>query len=277
MILVTGASGTVGSEVVKALAAKGAKVRACYRSRGGNVPAGVESVALDYQKPETIRPALAGVETLFLLSNTVEPERAVVDEAKRSDVKRVVKLSVVNAPEEGFTFARWHRAVEKHIEASDLAWTFLRPNGFMQNVINYMGASIRAESAFYSSAADGAISHVDARDIGAVAAKTLTEPGHEGKAYVLTGPAAITYKEIGDTLTRVLDRLVRYVAVSHEQYRQAAIEHGTPVAYADALVDLNRYYAEGHAALVTRTVRDLLGRDPISFVQWARDNAAALR
>src|SRR5437762_13592806 len=126
MILVTGASGTVGREVVKALGAASARFRAGYRTRPQNLPTGVDAVALDYDKPETVRPALEGVETLFLLSNTVDPERKVVDEAKRAGVKRVVKLSVFGAEEEGFTFARWHRAVEKHVEASGLAWTFLR-------------------------------------------------------------------------------------------------------------------------------------------------------
>jgi uncharacterized protein YbjT (DUF2867 family) len=277
MILVTGASGTVGSEVVKALGGSGARVRAGYRSRPQNVPKGMESVALDYDRPATIRPALKDVETLFLLSNSVDVERKVVDEAKRSGVKRIVKLSVLGAAEEGFIFARWHRAVETYIESSGLAWTFLRPNGFMQNVVNYMGDTIRGQSALYSSGANGAASHVDARDIGRVGAKVLTEAGHEGKAYDLTGPAALTYGEIAETLTRVLGRPIRYVPISHEQYRQAAVAAGTPEGYADALVDLNRYYAEGHGARVSPAVRQLNGRDPIPFAQFARDYADKLR
>jgi hypothetical protein len=120
MILITGASGTVGSEVVKALAASGARMRAGYRTRPQNVPAGVESVALDYERPETIRPALAGVEAVFLLSSSVQPERNVVDEARCAGVKRIVKLSVLGAAQEAFSFARWHRPVERHIEASGL-------------------------------------------------------------------------------------------------------------------------------------------------------------
>jgi uncharacterized protein YbjT (DUF2867 family) len=182
MILVTGASGTVGSEVVRALGERGARVRAGYRSRPQKLPAGFESVALDYEQPETIRPALAGVETVFLLSNTVEREKQVVDEIKRAGVKRIVKLSAFGAAEEAHSFARGHRAVERHIEASGLAWTFLRPNGFMQNVVNYMAETIRSQSAIYSSAANGAISHIDARDIGTVGARVLTESGHEKKA-----------------------------------------------------------------------------------------------
>ena len=277
MILVTGASGTVGSEVVKALGGRSAGVRAGYRTRPQNVPAGVESVKLDYERPETIRPALQGVDTLFLLSNTVDPERKVVDEAKRAGVKRIVKLSVIGAAEEGFTFARWHRAVEKYIEASGLGWTFLRPNGFMQNVVTYMGETIRSQSAIYSPAGNAAASHVDARDVGAVGARVLTDKGHEGKAYELTGPAALTYGQIAEILSRVLGRTIGYVPISPEQYRQAAVAAGTPEGYANALVDLNRYYLEGKASVVTPAVRQLTGRDPIPFEQFARDYADKLR
>jgi uncharacterized protein YbjT (DUF2867 family) len=271
MILITGASGTVGGEVLKALGRT--KVRAGYRTRPQNIPPGVESVALDYDRPETIRPALQGVDTVFLVSNTVDPERRVVDEAKRAGVKRIVKLSVIGAAQEGFTFARWHRAVEKHVEASGLAWTFLRPNGFMQNVVNYMGETIRKQSAIYSSAGDGAVSPIDARDIGAVGARVLTGPGHDGKAYELTGPAALTYGQVAQILSRALGREIRYVPLSPEQYRQAAVAAGTPEAYADALVDLNRYYAEGKASVVTPAVRQITGREPIAFEQFARDHA----
>ena len=277
MILVTGASGTVGSEVVKALGGQSARVRAGYRTRPQNVPAGVESVKLDYERPETIRPALQGVDTLFLLSNTVDPERKVVDEAKRAGVKRIVKLSVIGAAEEGFTFARWHRAVEKYIEASGLGWTFLRPNGFMQNVVTYMGETIRSQSAIYSPAGNAAASHIDARDVGAVGARVLTDKGHEGKAYELTGPAALTYGQIAEILSRVLGRTIGYVPISPEQYRQAAVAAGTPEGYANALVDLNRYYLEGKASVVTPSVRQLTGRDAIPFEQFARDYADKLR
>ena len=277
MILVTGASGTVGSEVVKALVARKAPVRAGYRSRPQNVPGGVETVALDYDRPETIAPALRGVDTLFLLSNTVAPETRVVDEAKRAGVKRIVKLSVLGAAEGLFEFARWHRPIEQHIEASGLAWTHLRPNGFMQNMINYKGETIRTQSALYASVGDAAISHVDARDIGAAAAAVLTESGHEGRAYDLTGAAAITYGQVAEALSTALGRTIRYVPIPPEQYRAAAVAAGTPEPYADALVDLDRAYAEGIASRVADGVKTLTGRDPISFDVFARDYAPAMR
>ena len=277
MILVTGAGGTVGSEVLKALVARRAPVRAGYRTRTPPLPAGVEAVQLDYDRPETIRPAVEGVETVFLISNTVAPEKRLVDAARRAGVRRIVKLSVLRAAEEEFVFGRWHRAVEKHIEASGLPWTFLRPNGFMQNVLTYMAGTIRSQSAIYSSAGSGAGSHVDVRDVGAVAAAVLAESGHEGQAYDLTGPAALTYPQVAETLSQVLGRPIRYVPITPEQYKQGAMAAGTPEAYADAIVDLNRYYAEGKMSDITPTLRLLSGRDPTPFEQFARDVADRLR
>jgi len=140
-----------------------------------------------------------------------------------------------------------------------------------------MGETIRKESAIYASAGNGAASHVDARDIGAVGAKVLMESGHEGKAYELTGAVALTYGQIAASLTEVLGRSVKYVPISHEQYKQAAMAAGTPEGYADALVELNRYYEEGQAARVSPAVGQLTGRDPIAFAQFARDYADKLR
>jgi uncharacterized protein YbjT (DUF2867 family) len=277
MILVTGATGTVGTEVVKALAGRGQPFRAGYRTRPQNVPGGQEAVALDFDKPETLGPALRGVETVFLLSSTVAPEANVVRAAREAGVRRIVKLSVMRCAREEFTFAKWHHAAERAVEGSGLQWTFLRPGGFMQNVLNYMGDSIKGQGAFYVSAPDAPIAHIDARDIGAAAARVLTEPGHEGQAYELSGPAALTYNEIAGILTRALGREIRCVALSDDDYRAGAIGAGMPEAYADALVDLGRFYRSGRAAEVTPDLRRLLGRDGIHFEKFAEDYAGALR
>ena len=260
MILITGASGTIGTEVVKALAEKGVPFRAAYRSRPQNLPAGVESVALDYDRPETVAPALQGVKTLFLLSTTVAPEVSVAKEARAAGVQRVVKLSVLNSGEPGFTFGAWHRVAEDAIEASGLLWTHLRPNAFMQNVITYMGETIKSQGALYSPAADALVSAIDARDIGAAAARVLTEGGHEGKAYDLTGPAALGYAEVAATLTRVLGRPITYVPITDEEFKRGSVAAGVPEAYADALVNLNANYREGKFARVSPDAQALLGR-----------------
>jgi uncharacterized protein YbjT (DUF2867 family) len=264
--------------VLKALGGSGAKVRAGYRTRPQNIPSGVESVALDFDDRDTVSAALMGVETLFLLSTMVAPEKTVVDEAKRAGVERIVKLSVFGAPRELFTFARWHRAVEKHIEASGVPWTFLRPAGFMQNFFNYMGETIRTQSAFYTATGTtGAGAHIDARDIGAAAARVLTGKGHDGKAYELTGPRSITYDEAARILSQAVGREIKHVAVTPEQFKQGALSMGMPEPYVDALVDLDRAYATGGLTQVTPTVKELTGRDPIRFEQFARDYADKFR
>lgn len=277
MILVTGATGTVGTEVVRALAARGRPFRAAYRSRPGNVPAGMEAVPLDMDAPATFAPALRGVETLFLLSRTVAAEPALVRAAAEAGVKRIVKLSVWAAGEPGFTFGEWHRAAERAVERSGLAWTFLRPNGFMQNVVHFMGQTIRSEGAMYACAGQARISHVDVRDIGEVAAKVLGEAGHEGRIYELGGPAALTYDEVAAVLARELGRPVRYVAVGDEDYQRSAVAQGVPKAYAEAVVNLNQNYRKGRFSRVSPDVPRLLGREAISFEQFVRDHAAALR
>ncbi len=273
MILVTGAAGTVGREVVRALAARGAQFKVGVRGRP--VP-GAATVPIDFDKPETLAPALRGITALFLLSNTVAPEAGVVKAAKAAGVARVVKLSVWGAAGERFTFGKWHRAVERELEASGLEWTFLRPNGFMQNIVNYTGATIRSQNAIYHAAGDGKVSHVHAADIGDVAAEVLTGRGHAGKAYELSGPQAIGYGEIAQILSRVLGRKIQYVSLRDEDYKQGAVAAGMPPFYADALVDLARSYRAGDFSRVSGDVKAVTGREPIPFEQFARESAAAL-
>lgn len=284
MILVTGAGGTVGSALLDELHSMNHKPRAAHYSAGKverATAAGRDAVRIDFTDPATIREALAGIDTVFLLSTgvhgQVEGETNVVNVAKAAGVKRIVKLSVWGAAEEQFSFATMHRAAERVVEESGLAWTFLRPNSFMQNFVNYMRDTIKADGAIYEPAADATIAHIDVRDIARVAARVLTSDGHEGNAYELSGPQALSYGEAAETLSRVLGRPIRYVAISDEAARAGMIAAGIPDFYADYVVDLNRYYRTGAASQVSRDVRRITGREPVSFDQFARDYADALR
>ena len=276
MILVTGAGGTVGSEVVKQL--KGVPFRAAFHSQakaGAARANGIDAVVIDYERPETLDAAFAGITKLFLLSSSnTRQELAAVEAAKRAGVKHIVKLSVIGAGREDYSFANVHRPVEEAIEASGIAWTHLRPNGFMDNMHNYMRGTIDAQGAFYSSVGDAKISHVDVRDIAAVAAKALTEPGHESKAYELTGPEALTYGDIAAKLGAATGREIRYVPVGDADMKSALTGQGAPEAYADAFVDLQRFYRSGVASRVSGDVKNVTGREPITFDRYAKERWA---
>jgi len=284
MILVTGAGGTVGSEVLRQLRASGAKLRAAYHNPKKAEQAraeGIEAVVLDYADRNSVAAALKGIDRVFLLGPTVsnqsQLEINVVDEAKKAGVKHIVKLSVLHAAGEEYTFARWHRAVEKAIEASGVTYTFVRPSGFMQNFVNYSGDSIRNQGAFYGSGKESRTSVVDVRDIAAVAVKALIEPGHENKAYELTGPEALTNDEIAKKLSAAIGKPVNYLDIPIEALRDGATSSGVPDFYADALVDLQKYYVAGKAEAVSGDVEKVTGRKPRKFDDFARDHAGDFR
>ncbi len=273
MILVTGATGKVGSALVERLEAAGSRFRVAARSP--EKAAGRQAVLFDFDRPETFPAAFAGVERLFLLtSGGTERETAAVAAAKKAGVRRVVKLSVWGADEDAFALGRLHRAVERAIEGSGLSWTFLRPNSFMQNFSTAHAPTIKSQGAFYPYGHDARISVIDARDIGAVAAKVLTEEGHAGKAYKLSGPESLTNQEMAEKLSRALRRTVRFVDLPDAEYEKALVAAGVPPPYAAALVDLSRYYVTGAGAAVTPDVERVTGRRPISFDQFARDHAS---
>src|SRR5262245_16454898 len=182
MICVTGAGGTLGSELVRQLAAAKAPFRVAHFSEKKAEAArakGIDAAVIDYERPATLRAALKGCDELFLLGPTVENqtqlELAGVEAAKAAGVRHAVTQSVLGAEGEDYSFAKVHRPVEKALESSGLTWTFLRPTSFMQNVVTFMAPTIRTEGRFYSACGQARISHVDVRDIAAVARKALTE------------------------------------------------------------------------------------------------------
>lgn len=281
MILITGASGNVGSEVLKQAAAAKLPIRAAFQSaeKAKSAPAGVETALLDYNKPESIRAALQGIETAFLVgpptAEVVKFEGGFVDEAKKAGIRHIVKLSALGGHKA--TFPGLHRDSEQKIEASSIPYTFLRPNGFMQNFVNYDGATIRTQNAFYGAQGQGAVSHVDIRDIAAVAVKVLSSQGHEGKAYSLTGSEALSNEQVAEKLSRALGRTIRYVDLAPADFKKALLGAGMPEWSVNAILDLQRMYREGGASVVDGTVARLLGRPAIPFEQFARDYAAAFQ
>jgi len=281
MICVTGAGGTVSSDLIKQLESANAPFRAAHFSNEKAEAArarGINAVIIDYNRPEMLRAAFQGCEKLFLLGpnvlNQSELEQNAVEAAKAVGVQHIVKQSVLGADEEAFSLALVHRPVEKAIESSGLTWTFLRPNSFMQNVVTYMGETIKAEAAFYSASGEAKISHVDVRDIAAVAVKALTEPTHAGKAYTLTGPEALTYDEIANELSKVLGRPISHISLPPSDLKQGMLAEGMPEEIADRMLDLERYYREDQASRITNDINQVTGREPRQFAEFVRETTA---
>jgi uncharacterized protein YbjT (DUF2867 family) len=280
MILVTGATGTTGSEIVKQLSALGIYVRALVRNRekaAKLVGPNVEIVMGDLDKPETLDTALSGVERALLLpANTpqqVEQERNFIEAAKRAGTRHVVKFSVFGANvSSSARIARWHGQTEKLLEESGIPFTHLRPNFFMQNLL-WFAPTITAEGVFYLPLKDAKVSLVDIRDIAAVAVKTLTEEGHEGKTYTITGPEALTFEEVAEKLAAATGKKVTYTNVSPQDFKQSLLTWGLPEWYADDLNDLYKEVASGYNLQVTNVVADVAHKQPISFDQFARNHA----
>jgi len=280
-ILVSGAKGTIATQVIHALEGQaGVTVRAGVRNPANAkelARGNVSPVELDYERPETLAAAVKGVDKVFLLTpfdaRQVEFGKALVDAAKAAGVKQIVKLSAMGCEHEpGIQLGRWHRAVEKHIEASGIAYTFLRPNNFFENFVNYYPPG--KDGNIYLPWGDGACSFVAAADIGAVAAAVLTKPGHENKAYVLTGPEAITIGQAARAIGEVSGRDVRYVDVPEEAAKQAMAGMGMPAFAVDAMAELHAIDKAGYAAAVSGDVKAILGREPTSFLEFAKKNAA---
>ena len=275
MILVTGAGGNVGRPLIDELAVEGTPVRAAYRSADKAARAksnDLDAVAVDYARPETLRPALDGVESVFLLgtgaAGQVEGETNVVRAAKAAGVRRIVKLSVIGAVEEEFGFARTHRSVERAIEESGMTWTFLRPASYMQNFTNFMAPTIRSQHAIYTLIPDSPFNHVDTRDVAHVAVAVLTRGGHEGQAYTLTGPRSFSYREAARTIGDVTGQPVQVVALDEGDMRAGMKANGIPDFYANYLVDLDRWYESGKGDVVTTSIRDITGRESTTFAQF---------
>jgi len=286
MILVTGATGTNGRFVVQALLETGARVRAMVQVRAKAADlerSGAELVAADFDKPETLATALAGVERCLLLSaadqRLVERESRFVEAARKAGVRHLVKFSAIGAhPAASFTFGRQHGEAEHRIMASGVPFTFVQPNFFMQNLL-WSADTIKTRGELYSTLGAARASHVDARDIAGVIAVALTEPiaRHAGKVYLVTGPAALTFAEVAETLARAIGTPVRDVDLTDEQLKAGLLAAGQPEWQATALVELNAYARQGHASVVTDTVERITGQAARTLGEWVRDHAYAFR
>ena len=280
MICITGSGGTLGSEVIRQLISEKISFRGAFFSKEKAKTArlkGIEAVTIDYNTPETLLAAFQGCEKLFLLGpNTPDQTRLelnAVEAAKTAGIRHIVKQSVMGAADQSYSLAKVHYPVEEAIKSSGIAWTFLRPNSFMQNLVTYMGESIKTQRVFYSSSSTAGISHVDVRDIATVALKALTTQGHEQMAYALTGPEAWTYDKLADELTKALGRKIRHINLSTTDYKSGMLAQGMPEEIADRMLDLERYFREGNASRITNDIKQVTGQEPRPYSEYIRQIA----
>ena len=280
MILITGATGTVGSEVVKRLSAHSIPVRAVTRdprkADAQRLPH-VHVVQGDFDDVESMRRACAGVDRVFLVTNstarTEQQQITFTRVAHQSGVRHIVKLSQLHADARApGRFLRYHAAVEAAVQASGLTFTFLRPNLYMQGLL-YFRQSIQAQRAFFATAGDARISAVDVRDLADVAVAALTTAQHDNQSYALTGPEALTFTEMAHQLSRAIGRTIAFVDVPPEAMRAALADQGFPAWQAEGLLEEFAMYRRGEAAGVEPGVRDALGRPARAFAAFARDYA----
>ena len=283
MILVTGGTGGVGSELLRLLSKAGIATRALARhpQRAQALP-GITWIAGDLSKPGTLTSAFEGARTLFLLTSyyedMVELQHNAISAARAAGVTYVVKISAFAASDHSRApVGRWHYQIEKELQESGLGWTILRPHHFMQNLLA-QAEYVRTEGVVYSASGDGKIPYVDGRDVAAVAFATLTQPGHLGKKYVVTGSEAISYRQAAEIIGAAIGKPVRFVDESPDEARARRVREGLPPAVVESALAIAAYQrAGGKTVTITSTVTDLTGRPPRTVGEFVREHADLFR
>jgi uncharacterized protein YbjT (DUF2867 family) len=280
-ILVTGATGNTGSALVELLARRDAPVRVMVRREAAAArfeAMHVEVAVADFDDAGALAAALAGVGRAYLVTPSSEQAEAqqvrFAEVAAAAGVEQLVVLSQFAADEGSLVrFLRWHAAVERRIRELGVGSTFLRPNLYFQGLLAF-APSIASEGRFFAPIGDARVSAVDVRDIAAVAAVALTEPGHAGRTYTITGPAAITHGEIAAALTAALGREITFIDAPAEVFAEQ-LRGVLPPWQLEGLLEDYAHYARGEAAAVHPTVAEVTGEQPRDIGQFARDYAGA--
>jgi uncharacterized protein YbjT (DUF2867 family) len=278
MILVTGATGHIGKELVPLLAEAGQSVRVFTRDerKVAHLEACVERAIGDFDRPETLLPAMKGVERLFLVTYETPQDIRVLEAARKAGVQHIIKLSTLEATEHKIKVGKWHYEHEELIRASCLDWTFLRPGMFMSNSIDWWADSIKGQgSVFFPGGKKGRVAPIDPRDVAAVAALALTKSGHSGQAYELTGSELFTIAEMVQVISQVLGKSIQYMDIPPIAAKVFMLKTGMDKSLVNALMEMLASLRRNEGALVTDTFESLTGRSPRTFEAWCREHIQA--
>jgi uncharacterized protein YbjT (DUF2867 family) len=273
-VLVTGATGTVGAAVVRALTARGVHPHTLVRT-----PRGPGARVADFADPATLPAAFAGADRVFLLCGNhpdqVRWETAAIDAAAAAGVRRIVKMSALGARAGSpVAFLDAHARIEDHLRGCGVPWVSLRPAFLMSNLLG-SAPGVRQAGALFLPAAGAKVAMVDPRDVAEVAAAVLTGDGHDGRTYELTGPEAVTFDEVAGELSAALGRPVAFVPVPDADARAQMVAAGLPPWYADNVVTQMGQLRSGAQDRVGDTVAALTGREPRAVGEFLRDHATA--
>jgi uncharacterized protein YbjT (DUF2867 family) len=279
MILVTGATGHIGRELVPQLVKTGQPVRVLVRDerKVAHLDPCVERAVGDLNNPETRISAMQGVERVFLVTFETQQDVNVLKAAKQVGVRHIVKLSTLEATQHVIQVGKWHYEREELIRASGLEWTFLRPGMFMSNSIDWWADSIKQQGAVYFPGGKGKVAPVDPRDVAAVAGAALAQPGHHGQAYELTGSELLSMDEMVQIIGRVLGTPLQYTNILPIAAKLWMLKSGMDKILVNALMEMLASLRKNQGAIVTGTVEQVVGRPPRTFEAWCHEHIAAFR
>jgi uncharacterized protein YbjT (DUF2867 family) len=281
MILVTGATGNIGTELVKQLVAKGSPLRVISRDekKVSHLRPEIGRVIGDRHEPLVVQRALQDVEKVFVLAalfdSDHESDRLLINQAKSTGVRQIVLISsgTVHLAEKNGIGAL-HREIELLVEASGIPWTFLRPGGFMSNAFQWVD-TIKSQAKVFNPAGEGKFAPISPYDIAAVAALTLTSSGHEGKAYDLTGSQVLSIHDQVTILSKAIDKHIQCIDIPIEAAAERMRANGFPEILIQGMRDVWSRTRSGESTFQTNEVEKLTGRPAQTFETWCYEHRAA--
>lgn len=280
MILITGATGHIGKELIPLLHETENPLRIFVRDekKVAHLDPCIERAIGDLNDSESLRSAMRGVDKVFLVTFEMQQDINVIEAAKRAGVQHIVKLSTLEATEHKIKVGKWHYEREELIRASGLDWTFLRPGMFMSNSIEWWAGTIKGQgSVFFPGGKKGKVAPVDPRDVAEVAALAFTQAGHSQQAHELTGSELFTIGEMVQVISYVLGKPIQYVDIPPIAAKLFMLKSGMDKTLVNALMEMLASLRKNEGAIVTDTVERVTGRPPQTFEAWCREHIEAFQ